>query len=336
MIEAPAWVVFVLSGSIVVLAGIRLARDGDAIAERTGLGSAWVGAVLVAGATSLPEFLTNAFAVRQGHAGLAIGGLLGANMANMLILAVADLALRNQRILRRVAVDLNLVGQLAIALTAIAAAGILTDGEFSTFGLGWAPLVAAGSYLGGMRLLHANRPKPLRAEDVEAAVRAGLFSSPRRDLLRPGLGFGAATLALLVAAPSLAESSVAVADQLGVSTGVVGVALLAVVTTLPEVSVTVASLRARSYDLAVGNLLGSSCFNMALLLPLDLLDGGGPLLSSAGPSALVAALFAIVLISQTLVEVLNVAEQRVWWIEPDAALRIATYAFGIAFVIRVG
>jgi cation:H+ antiporter len=331
-----SWIVFLLSGLVVVLAGMRLAREGDVIAERTGLGSAWIGAVLVAGATSLPEFVTDFFAVRQGHVGLAVGDLFGSSMANMLILAAADLGWRKRHILARVAVNQALVGLLAIALTTVAAAGILTDGRVSVLGLGWAPLIAAASYLGGMRLFYASRREPPFTPLSETATGVAPVASPRSALLRPALGFAIAAVAILLAAPFLASSAAAVADQLGVTAGVVGVALLAVTTSLPEVSVTVASMRAGSYDLAVGNLLGSNCFNMALLLPLDLLDGGGPLLAGAGPSALVAAVFASLLVAQTLVEVLHSAEHRVWWLEPDAALRIATYAFGIYLVVRVG
>ena len=312
----PAQAGFFLSGAVVVMAGIRLARDGDVIAERTGLGAAWIGPVLVAGATSLPQFLTDFFAVRQGHIGLAVGDLFGSSMANMLILAGADLVWRKRRILTRVAINQALVGLLAIAVTTVAAVGILTDGDLAFAGLGWAPLVAAASYLGGMRLLYANRREPpFTASEETAAVEESMVSG-RSELLRPALGFAIAAFAILLAAPFLASSAATIADQLGVSTGVIGIALLAVATSLPEVSVTVASMRAGSNDLAVGNLLGSNCFNMALLLPLALLDGG-PLLAGAGPNALVGALFAVVLTTQTLVEVLNAEERRLRWLEQD-------------------
>jgi cation:H+ antiporter len=331
-----AWVIFLLSGVVVVLAGVRLAHDGDIIAERTGLGKAWVGAILVATATSLPELATDFAAVRQGEPSLAVGDLFGSSMANMAILAGADLVLRRRRILARIAVNQTLVGLLAICVTAIAAAGVLTDGEFSLLGIGWAPFVIFGSYLGGMRLLHANRREPPFAPDGDVGVASDAGGNEAPTLLRPAIGFALAASAILAAAPFLARASADIADQLGVSAGVIGVVLLAVTTSLPEVSVTVASMRTGSYDLAVGNLLGSNCVNMALLLPLDLFDGGGPLLAGVGPSVLVSALFAILLTGQTLIEVLNTAERRIWWLDPDAALRMLTYALGIYLVIRIG
>ena len=67
----PAWLVFVLSGAVVAAAGVRLARDGDRLGEETGLGGMWIGAILVAGATSLPELLTDLNAIRDGNPSLA-------------------------------------------------------------------------------------------------------------------------------------------------------------------------------------------------------------------------------------------------------------------------
>lgn len=328
-----AWAVFLLSGAVVVLAGVRLAHDGDLIAERTGLGKAWVGAVLVAAATSLPELATDVAAVRQGHVGLAVGDLFGSSMANMLILAVADLALRHRRILTRIAVNQALVGLLAIVLTGIAAAGILSDGVLSILGIGWAPLLVAGTYLAGVRLLHENRTEPPFELANAKGESAGL---ERGGVLRPAIGFALAAVVILAVAPLLARSAAELASLLGVSTGVVGVILLAVTTSLPEVSVTIASMRAGSYELAIGNLLGSNCFNMAILLVLDVVDGGGPLLSGVGPGVMISAMFAIVLTAQTLIQVLNTTERRTAWLEPDAALRIATYALGIVLVVRAG
>lgn len=156
----PAGLIFVVSGIVVVLAGAQLARAGETIAERTGLGSAWVGAILVAGATSLPELTTDLFAARQGHAELAVGDLFGSCMFNLVILAVADMLLIRVRVMTRVAINQAVVGMLSIVLMATAAAGMLTDSELSIVGIGWSPLAVGFGYLAGMRLIHANRAGP--------------------------------------------------------------------------------------------------------------------------------------------------------------------------------
>jgi cation:H+ antiporter len=199
----PAWLVFLLSGAAVVLAGTRLARDGDAIAERTGLGAAWVGAILVAAATSLPELTTDVYAVRQGNASLAIADLFGSSMANMLILAIADLVTIRRRILMRLAVNQAIVGTLAITLTAVGAVGILTGDRLVVGPIGWAPIAIGLGYLSGMRLLHLNREEP-PFETAEEAARARALAP---SLRRSAVGFALAALVILVAARFLAASA---------------------------------------------------------------------------------------------------------------------------------
>ncbi len=326
------WIVFVVSGAAVVVAGSRLAADGETIARRTGLGSAWVGAILVAAATSLPEVLTDIYAVRQGTPSPAVGDLFGSSMANILILAVADLATRQVRVLTRVAINQALVGALAISLTATAAAGILSGGNLTILGVGWAPLVIAAGYAVGMRVLHLNRRGPpfMTAEQEAAAEEEA--PSLRRALV----GFVVAALVILVAARYLAASAAEIATLLGVSTGFIGIVLLALTTSLPELVVTLVSVRAGWFDLAVGNILGSNSFNMVILLVLDIADGPAPLLSQVEPGVLVAALFAILLMGQVLLEILNRAEERVWYLEPNAVLLLATYGLGIYLTYQAG
>lgn len=329
---APAWLVFLLSGGCVVLAGIALARSGDAIAERTGLGRVWVGAILVAAATSLPELTTDLYAVRQGNLSLAVGDLFGSSMANVLILAVADLTLTRVRVLTRVAVNQAVVGTLGMTLTATAAVGVLTDQHLSLLGVGWAPLAISFGYVAGMRIIHLNRAGPPFLAPEEAAAVAATAPKLRRAVL----SFVLAAAVVFVAARFLASSAAAVADQLGITTGFMGIALLAITTSLPEVAVTVASMRAGWYDLAVGNLLGSNAFNMLILLPLDLADGSGPLLAQVETGVLVGALFACILTGQTLLEILNTAEERIWYLEPGAFFRVVTYAIGMYLIFQAG
>jgi cation:H+ antiporter len=318
----PVEVVFALTAATVVLAGARLARDGDAIADQTGLGQAWVGAILVAGATSLPEIATDVAAVRQGESALAIGDLFGSSMANMLILAGADLFTRGAPLMTKVAANQAMVGVLAMALTAIAAAGVLAADTFDVLGIGWAPLTIAVAYILGIRLLHTNRGE--ENSDGEPPDR-------KRDggLRRHVIGFCVAAAVILVAAPFLARSSAQLAEQWGIATGFFGVVFLAAATSLPEVAVVGAAIKAGSYTLAIGNLFGSNCFNMAVLLILDVVDGSGVLLSDAEAGVAVGAVFAILLTAQAVLDLLNRSERRIWYIEPGPGLIVLTYAAGL-------
>ena len=331
MTEPTAVLTFLISGAAVGVAGIRLARYGDTIAARTGLGGLWVGAILLAAATSLPEITTDLHAVLQGTPSLAVGDLFGSTMANMMILAVGDLLTRHTRMLARVTINQALVGALGILLTVIAALGIFVGGG-ATFGIGWATLSIGVVYIAGMRLLHRNRPEPpfrTEAEVVAARRRAG-------ELRTAVVGFGVGALVILIAARFLASSAATLAGALGVSQGLIGLVLLAITTSAPEAVVSAAAIRNGSYDLAVGNLLGSSCFNMMVLLPLDLVDGGGPILASVEPSLIIGALFGVLMTALVLLDVLNKSERRLWGVEPGPVATILAYGAGLYLVYRAG
>ena len=93
------WVVFLASAGVVIAAGVGLAFCADVLAERTGLGALWFGAVVVAVVTSLPELVTDVSAVRRGAPTLALGDLFGSSMANMAILASVTLVFPARRLL---------------------------------------------------------------------------------------------------------------------------------------------------------------------------------------------------------------------------------------------
>jgi len=322
------WTVFLLSATAVIVAGVRLARDGDTIAEKTGLGGMWVGAILVAAATSLPELGTDVSAVWQGAPKLAVGDLFGSNMANMVILAVADLLVRHTRVLARVAVNQLAVGTLAIALAAIATLGMLVPG-WTVAGVGWSTIVVGAAYVAGMGYLHRNRAEPpFGAGDGTTGVRPG-------ELRRAALGFAAAAVLIVLAAPFLAYSTAIVADQLGISHGFAGMVLLAATTSMPEAVVTVTSIRAGAYELAVGNLFGSNCFNMAALVALDVADGWRPVLANMGADVVVGALAGILLTSLAMLGILDRADRRRRIVDLGPIAMLGAYVAALAVMHRM-
>lgn len=327
----PAWLIFLISASVVAAAGVRLARDGDTIAEVTGLGGAWVGAILVAAATSLPELATDGHAVLQGSPGLAVGDLFGSSMANMAILAIADLLHRQRHILTRVAINQALVGTLAVSLTILAALGIATGSALTFGGVGWAPLVIGFTYVAGMRLIHRNRPEPPFRTPKEIAE-----TKPSSRTLRPAvIGFGVAALAILIAARYVASSAADLAEQFHLNQGFVGMVLLAFTTSLPEVAVAFASVRRGAYNLAVGTLLGSNCFNIAAMLPLDILNGSEALLAQVEPGLMIGALVGVLMMAIAMLDILNKSERRLWVIEPGPAFIVFSYLMGLYLTYRI-
>src|SRR5690554_5037925 len=97
-----AWVAFFGSAFLIVLAGTALSRAADVIAEKTRLGGLWVGSILLAGTTSLPEVVTSASAGVMGLPDIAVGNVFGSNVFNLFIIPVADLLEGRGSILRKV------------------------------------------------------------------------------------------------------------------------------------------------------------------------------------------------------------------------------------------
>ncbi|MBW2190476.1 MAG: hypothetical protein JRG93_12965 [Deltaproteobacteria bacterium] len=132
-----AVLVFLLSAAVLVRAGASLAGYADQIAERMRMSRLFVGTLMLAFATSLPELVTDITAARAGAPDLAAGDLFGSSMANMAILAVIDLLYRGN-VWPSVALGHARVAAVAMALAAMAALSIFTQ---STLAIGWVGLV---------------------------------------------------------------------------------------------------------------------------------------------------------------------------------------------------
>lgn len=116
----------ILCVSLVVWVGSRLPQSADVLAEKTGLGRSWVGAILLAGATSLPELASGISAVALFRVpDLAVGGVLGSGLFNLLILVIVDIFTGPEPLLRQVQVSHGLSAGLGCVMLGTAAADIL-------------------------------------------------------------------------------------------------------------------------------------------------------------------------------------------------------------------
>jgi cation:H+ antiporter len=323
-----AAILFVSAGAVVVVAGVALARYGDAIAHRTGAGRLWIGAVLLAGATSLPELGTDVAAVRMGALDLALGDLFGSSMANMLILALVDLLPPRRGVLRGATLDHALAACLAISLSAMVAAFLLAPSGVVVAGVSVESLVVAGAYLLGTRAVyrHAMRdygPEKLAVDELDARGEAV------PTLRRAGVAFGAWALVTLAAAPVFAHGAKELAEVTGLGTTFVGTWLVGLSTSLPELVASIAAVRIGAFDLAVGNLLGSNAFNMSILLWVDLAYPGASIFVDASPAHLLSLVSGIVLMALGLAAIVYRAKKRFAMLEPDSALIVLAYALAI-------
>jgi cation:H+ antiporter len=314
------WLEFVVSAALIVMAAMKLAECADAIAVRTKLGGMFVGTLLLAGATSLPELFTTLNSINQGVPALAAGNIFGSSMFNMLILAMLDLASPRTRILRRVAVNHALSASVAVLLTGTAVLFLLADVGVQIGWVGFDSMMLVGMYWLGMALVYGrNRIRGEQADVPPADVQGVLGLAPAM------LCFSGATVVLVMVTPWLVHSSVGIAEITGLSTGFIGAALVAVVTSLPEVVTAVAAVRIGAHDLAVGNLFGSNIFNIFALGSTDLFYFQGRFLATVDPTLALAGLAGLLLTSLGLVATLAQVERRLLFVEVDALLILLGY-----------
>lgn len=324
------WVQFIFASAVLVAAATQLAKYGDIIAIRTRLGGMFVGTLLLAGATSLPELLTTINSLRQNVPDLAAGNMFGSNMFNMFMLAVLDLSNQNSRILRQVAMKHALTAALAILLMGVAILFIEINLDWRIGWVGVDSLILMFVYVGGIRLLQGNNPPPPpETNELEEKL---------PPLWKSSLGFGIATAILIAIAPLLVSSSAQIAEITGIGAGFVGIVLVGMVTSLPEMVTTIAAARMGAYDLAVGNLFGSNVFNMFALGLADVFMTSGRFLGVIDRGFAIAGILGLILTSFGLLGNLARLERRLLFIEIDALLLLLVYggSLWILYILGIG
>ena len=326
------WLEFFLSTVVLVIAARYLARYGDVISLRTGLGGVFIGTLLMAGATSLPELLTAINALQQDAPDLTAGNIFGSNMFNMFLLAVVDILFYRVRILRRVTINHAVSATLAVLLTSVALFFILAQIDVSIGWVGVDSLILIAIYVLGARLLSGGGGSD-EGDDEE-------IPDNTPSLRTALIGFGVATVALVLITPVLVRSSIGIAEQTGLGTGFIGVTLVGIVTSLPEVMTTIAAARIGAYDLAIGNLFGSNMFNIFALGLVDFFYTDGRFLAEVSSTMTIAGMLALLVTTLALLG--NLARNltrggmRRLLIDADALLIAIIYVLGMVLLYNRG
>lgn len=263
---------FGIATVVILLAGTRLSATADKLADRTGVGEALVGAVLLGAATSLSGLATSVTAAWNGLPELAISNAAGGIAAQTLFLTIADLAYRKANLehaaasLQNLIQSTVLIGCLALALIACSAPGYAMLGVhpvsyflvlFYALGL-W--VTRRARQLPGWRA----RQTSDTAEDDPAEDDSGDASTTRLWLEFAALAIVTALAGLLVG-----RSAQSAVTTFGLSQSLLGVFGTAIVTSLPELVTTVAAVRRGALTLAVGGIIGGNAFDVLFLAASD-------------------------------------------------------------------
>jgi cation:H+ antiporter len=349
----PLWVnalVFAAAAAAIAWAGTRLERHADAISTRTGLGQAFTGMLLLAVATSLPEVATTITAVAVlNNPTLAVHNLLGGVALQTALIAVADVAKGRRGALTFFSPQFALLLQGAglLLLLQLAVAGVTAGGVPAVFSVSvWSALILV-AYVVMMVFVYRYRGQPRwtpsRVDDVPEEIRDELErargerdvdsradAADARSLSRLWWWFGAMSLGVLVGGWFAAQSADVLAKQTGLGSAFLGATLLAIATSLPEVSTTIAAARSGRYTVAISNVFGSNAFDVALLFLADALFRGGAILALAENSAVFVAAVGAIMTCVVLWGLVERENRTVLGIGWDSVVVLGLYAFGMA------
>jgi cation:H+ antiporter len=285
------WLQLAACAAAILVAGSRLARYGDAIAQYTGLSGNWIGLVLMATVTSLPELTTGVTSVTLADVpDIAVGNVLGACVLNLAMLVVLDAMHRRASIYSVASQGHALGAAFGVVMLGVIGFGILAAPrvELQVAHVGAPSLAMLALYAVAVRSIY-------HYERGARAAAARREAPPTLTLRQAALRYVAAAVVVVGAALALPFAAEALAEAMGWSESFVGTLLVALATTLPELTVTVAAVRIGALDMAIGNLVGSNLFNLAILGIDDLLYLQGPLLAAVLPAHALSAAAAAVM-----------------------------------------
>jgi len=325
-------ILFLALIAVIVYAGSKLSRYGDALGEKVGLSGSWIGVVLLAAVTSMPEMFAGISAsglVKQ--ADLALGNLFGACIMNMVVVALLGILHHPDPIHRKAGEEQALGASLAMAALALAGLGLVLSRELvpvSLFDIGIFAIAIFLFYLVAQRLIFLFEKRRSPASEPQEYGHLSL----KAVVLR----FSLAALVIVAAGTALPYVAEALAKQMGWGRSFVGSILMSLATTSPEMVVSISALRMGQVGMALGNLYGSCIFNMSLIF-IDDIFYPGSILAQASSTHVFTALLAITMVAVSLIGLIFRAEKKslrhMSW---DSLIILGLYLLGAVLIFRMG
>jgi cation:H+ antiporter len=275
------WLKFAICAVIIFFSGKRVAKYGDIIAEKTGLGGLWIGVILVAIATSLPEIFTGVGSTAFVNApDLTVGNLFGANTYNLLNISLLDFLNKGSPLLSSVSIGQLLTAGLSLIPLLIASIGIFLSirlPQLSFMNISLYSILILIAYMVSVRIIfrfERNQQQIMKELKKEEEI---LLKYNDISLKKACILYGLFAIMIAGAGIWLAYIGEELAQILSLGQNFVGSLFLGFATTLPEITVSIAALRIGAKELAVANMLGSNLFNTSIIFINDALYRKAPI-----------------------------------------------------------
>ncbi|MGM0410487.1 MAG: sodium:calcium antiporter [Bacillota bacterium] len=333
------WLQFIIMAILIIISGTKLSKYGDIISDKTGIGEALIGSILVALATSLPELVTSITSSLVGAPNIAIGNVFGSNTFNLMILAVADLLYStDEPIMLRMRYSNILSGLLGTLLAIIVSfsmlVGHLTNLSFGFMGVGIDSVVLILTYVLGMRLIFRyDKKNPLDQKVVEEEE-----IIEKIPLKKAIIGFLLSAIVIVFAGIRLSVTGDQIATMTGIDQSFIGSIMVAAATSLPELVATISAISIGAYNMALGNVFGSNIFNMIIVFFADLFYRDGYILASVD---FVHVITSMVVLMMSVIAIMGlfyrskrtVFALKIGW---DSFLIGIIYFLGVYLLFRLG
>lgn len=328
---------FVLSALVIVIAGSRLARLADELADRTGMGEALFGVLLLAGVTSLPDFAATLSAAIDLRPDLAMSNVMGSMAVNLLFLGIADIFYRKANLEHAAAssVNLMLAGLLIVLLTLPLIAIVAPN--VTAWRIHPITPVIVMAYLFGLHLVLKAQAKPMWFPRLTRQTVSDTPSQKHYGSL-PAAWMRFILLAIItgIAGWVLMEAAKVIADQTGLSDTLVGGLFTALATSTPELVTTIAAIRYGALTLGVSNIFGTNCFNMLVVAAADIGYPNGSIYHDMAPVQMTWGLIGILMTAILLLGLVRRETYGIGRIGFESTLILAVYGTAISIVLMMG
>lgn len=308
--------IFVIGSGLVWWAGFRISIYANTISNRTGIGKAFVGALLLGAITSLPEVATTVTASFANNVDLAVNNLIGGVTLQVAILALADYFVKKKGVTSLLTKPVILLqGMLFIFLLSLTIAGALVQ-DIAFLGIGlwvWCIFLSGllsfyliYKYQGSEIFLEVKNPEKKKIiedvfEEKEKVKEESLsFSNKKLYSISALLALG-----VLIGGYFCAETASLIAQATGLGSSFMGIFFLALATSLPELSTSISAMRIREYELAFSDIFGTNIFDILLIFIADILFTKGLIMNQIQNFSIIGAVIGIAITSIFLMGIIT-------------------------------
>jgi cation:H+ antiporter len=331
---------FAAAGAVIAVAGVRMTRQADILADRTGFGEALVGGVLLGASTSLSGTVTSVAAAAGGHPVFAVSNAIGGIVGQTAFLAIADIVYRRANLEHAAASVTNLIqsAMLILLLSIPLLAGTLP--AVAILGIHPATVALILVYAWGVRLASSMRDAPTWQPHDTDRTRHDLpdEADSRRA---PGtetliVQFALLSVGVSIAGWAIAETGLQISKRTGLSESLVGALFTATTTSLPELVTTIAAVRRGALQLAVGGIIGGNTYDVLFLALSDIAYRDGSIYHAINLRAQFWIVLAILMTAVLLLGLLRREKHGIANIGFESATIIALYVGAIAIHAWLG